>query len=238
MISEKAIIEMAGKLQTTELNVLREYYQHVFLSNLYQQGDSEAIFFKGGTALRIIYKSPRFSEDLDFSSTNYSVSKIEDVVLGALMEVGRENIETDIQDAKKTSGGYLASVSFGKAPSLSLKIEISFRERQIKGGVFNINSPLVLPYTVVALDKKEIVGQKLRALMERKKARDFYDLYFMLRADMVGSLLGGKKQTLLELVKKNKGMDFEKELKRFLPKAHWKIIKELPKALISELERV
>lgn len=238
MISEKAIIDMANKLQTTELNVLREYFQHSFLSGFYRLEESGSIFFKGGTALRLIYKSPRFSEDLDFSANTYSISKIEDAVLGALMEVGRENIETDISDAKKTSGGYLASILFGKNPGLSIKIEISLREKQINGGVFNINSSLALPYSVVALDKKEIVRQKLKALMERKKARDFYDLYFLLRADMVGGLLKGKKEGLIELVRRSRGMDFEKELKRFLPKAHWKIIKELPKALMSELERI
>ena len=48
-------------------NALREYFQHLFLQELYQLAGSEQMLFKGGTALRIIYGSPRFSEDLDFS---------------------------------------------------------------------------------------------------------------------------------------------------------------------------
>ena len=36
--------------------------------------------FKGGTALRIIFKSPRFSEDLDFSAYNISIPEINQLV--------------------------------------------------------------------------------------------------------------------------------------------------------------
>jgi predicted nucleotidyltransferase component of viral defense system len=38
-----------------------------FLSRLYSRRESENIFFKGGTALHLIFKAPRFSEDLDFT---------------------------------------------------------------------------------------------------------------------------------------------------------------------------
>ena len=48
-------------------NIVREYFQHIFLGELYKLPDAEKLLFKGGTALRIIYGSPRFSEDLDFS---------------------------------------------------------------------------------------------------------------------------------------------------------------------------
>ena len=48
-------------------NIVREYFQHVFLSELYKLPEAKRLLFKGGTALRIVYGSPRFSEDLDFS---------------------------------------------------------------------------------------------------------------------------------------------------------------------------
>ena len=68
MISKETIIALACRYQTSEFpNIVREYFQHVFLSGLYQLPDAEKMLFKGGTALRIIYGSPRFSENLDFS---------------------------------------------------------------------------------------------------------------------------------------------------------------------------
>jgi len=69
MISNEALQALATKLQTTELNVRREYFQHLFLSYFYQQPLTDRIYFKGGSALRMLYHSPRFSEDLDFSSS-------------------------------------------------------------------------------------------------------------------------------------------------------------------------
>ncbi|MFH1906126.1 MAG: nucleotidyl transferase AbiEii/AbiGii toxin family protein [Chloroflexota bacterium] len=45
----------------------RDYVQHLFLSVLYAR--SQALLFKGGTALRVVHRSPRYSEDLDFNTT-------------------------------------------------------------------------------------------------------------------------------------------------------------------------
>ncbi len=68
MITVETIEKLARQSQMSVFpNVVREYFQHVFLSKLYVLPESEQLLFKGGTALRIVYGSPRFSEDLDFS---------------------------------------------------------------------------------------------------------------------------------------------------------------------------
>ena len=68
MIAKESIKKLSLLLRTAEFpNVVREYFQHLFLSYLYSLEGSEKMLFKGGTALRIIYGSMRFSEDLDFS---------------------------------------------------------------------------------------------------------------------------------------------------------------------------
>jgi predicted nucleotidyltransferase component of viral defense system len=81
MISDDALLNLHNRYQTTDLNIRREYIQHLFLSYFYQQPQTNQIFFKGGTALRLIYKSPRFSEDLDFGSTLHDVNEIEKALL-------------------------------------------------------------------------------------------------------------------------------------------------------------
>ena len=43
----------------------RDYLQHLLLVLLYSR--SQALIFKGGTALRLVYRGGRYSEDLDFS---------------------------------------------------------------------------------------------------------------------------------------------------------------------------
>lgn len=49
---------------------LREVLQEIVLLGLYEAGFFEQAAFYGGTALRILHKLPRFSEDLDFSLLN------------------------------------------------------------------------------------------------------------------------------------------------------------------------
>ena len=67
MITKEQIHFLAKKKKINEATVFREYLQLLFLSKLYTKKQSENIFFKGGTALHLIYKAPRFSEDLDFT---------------------------------------------------------------------------------------------------------------------------------------------------------------------------
>ena len=49
------------------INALKEIFQEIALLGLYQGGFFEKAAFYGGTALRILYGLPRFSEDLDFT---------------------------------------------------------------------------------------------------------------------------------------------------------------------------
>lgn len=63
--------------------------------------------FKGGTALKIVYESPRFSEDLDFSRFKISVPSIEKLIEGSLIQIEREGISVEIVESKTTSNGSL-----------------------------------------------------------------------------------------------------------------------------------
>lgn len=237
MISNESIKTIAKKYQTTELNVRREYFQHLFLSYFYQQPHSDKIFFKGGTALRILYNSPRFSEDLDFSATMSDIKAIETSIVSTLEEIEREGVDTNIQEAKMTSGGYLAIISFViNHLTTSIQLEISLREKKKKGEAATIASDFMPSYTLMHLKKEDLIKEKIQALLSRKKPRDFYDVYFLLRANLVMV----KERALLSKVSqelKNTRISFEKELKLFLPKNHQMIIKNLKSALEREIKR-
>ncbi|PIU51647.1 hypothetical protein COS91_03400, partial [Candidatus Desantisbacteria bacterium CG07_land_8_20_14_0_80_39_15] len=112
MITLEFLENVSVKNQTNVVNVIREYCQHLFLSYFYQEDDSEQVLFKGGTALKIIHQSPRFSEDLDFSGFSISFKKIEDLLETILSKMEGEGIETDIVESKKTTGGYLGVIHF------------------------------------------------------------------------------------------------------------------------------
>jgi|SRR3989344_2933827 len=237
MISDESIRTIAKKYQTTELNVRREYFQHLFLSYFYQQPHSDKIFFKGGTALRILYNSPRFSEDLDFSANTSDIKAIETSIVSTLEEIEREGVDTNIQEAKTTSGGYLAILSFTISHvKISIQLEISLREKKKKGETATIVSDFMPSYLIVHLEKSELIKEKMQALLSRKKPRDFYDVYFLLRANLITI----KERAMLSMVSqelKNIRISFEKELKLFLPKNHQMIIKDFKTALEREIKR-
>lgn len=174
MLSSDKLRQLAVKKQTTELNARREYIQHILLSYFYQQPQSGNIFFKGGTALRFIYNSPRFSEDLDFSTPSSDIAAIEDAVQNTLTKVEREGIGTEIVESTPTTGGYLAIIEFHLVQEkIALQIEISFRDNDAQGEVVTIANDFVPPYTIMGLREEQLVKQKMRALLP-KNLRSFY----------------------------------------------------------------
>lgn len=237
MINTDTLRALATKLQTTELNVRREYFQHLFLSYFYQQRLTDQIYFKGGTALRMLYGSPRFSEDLDFSSSLSDIHALEGAILETLANIARENVVVDVTESKTTSGGYLAIITFraDHTPAL-VQIEVSLREGEKQGEAVTIISELVPAYTIIALVREQLIGEKIQALLFRKKARDFYDLYFILRANLLSPQEKEVLPQVLETLRKS-SIDFEQELKEFLPRSHWAIIRGFPALLEREIER-
>lgn len=237
MIADDALRTLATKLQTTELNVRREYLQQLFLSYFYQHPSTDQVYFKGGTALRMLYHSPRFSEDLDFSSAQSDIRALEEVILETLAAIARENINVDLTESKTTAGGYLAIVAFQTDHgSVLIQLEISLRAGEKKGQVVTIASDFIPAFTVIALAREQLVDEKIQALLSRRKARDFYDLYFILRANL---LPAHKKEVLGQALNtlRQSRIDFEKELKEFLPKSHWAIIRDFPAVLEREIAR-
>lgn len=238
MISEEEIQKLANKHQTYELNVRREYFQHLFLSYFYQQPKAADIFFKGGTALRLLYQSPRFSEDLDFNCSLIDYKEIENLLEETLNQIKKENIKFDLKEAKQTSGGFLAIISFEAFEQpIDIQLEISLREGEKKGEVMGVtDNDYVPPYNIIAVTQEQLVDEKMAALLSRKKPRDFYDLYFILRARM---LPPEKKSILPQALKalKESDINFEGELKRFLPKTHWAIIRDFKETLEREIQR-
>lgn len=228
---------LSTKLQTTELNVRREYIQHLFLSYLYKHPQAKNLFFKGGTALRLIFNSPRFSEDLDFDSRGFNLTDSENILLDTLKEIEREGWTTEIKESKETTGGYLAHIGFSWGKEvINLEVNISFRKKAINSELITVTSDNVLPYIVTILSQELLVKEKLTALFDRKKPRDFFDLYYMLRKGMVSVGDRGRLRLVADILKKM-NIDFEHELKIFLPKSHWAIIKDFDTVLIREISR-
>lgn len=248
MITTEIIEKLARHYQMSVFpNVVREYFQHVFLSKLYALPESEKLLFKGGTALRIVYGSPRFSEDLDFSlfevHPHETKKTVENFFIKVLAEMEQVGIHVQMSEKSNvTTGGYFGVATFRMPDYQPVDVEINISRRNgrdVRGEVDNVVSDFVPTYTVVHLPQQELVEEKIfGALRERKKPRDYYDLYFMMRHGML-SLEQKKRLAEIqnEIVAEAGEINFRSELGTFLPIDQQGIIRDFANTLAGELGR-
>ena len=248
MIAAEVLEGIARRYQTSLFpNVTREYFQHLFLSELYKLPMSEQIMFKGGTALRIVYGSPRFSEDLDFSLFKvpaHGVKKfVEDQFIQVLAAISQAGINVELGErSEKTSGGYFGTATFRMLDDQPVGVEINISDRngrEVKGEVETIAGDFISSYPLIHLPQHDLVEEKIfGALRSRKKPRDYFDLYFMMRKGMLASdqkqRLAGVKE---EIITEANAIDFRGELGTFLPADHQPIIRDFVRALDAEINR-
>ncbi|MBU4489429.1 MAG: nucleotidyl transferase AbiEii/AbiGii toxin family protein, partial [Actinobacteria bacterium] len=116
---------LAGELRIDVTQVVREYWEVVFLKGLLESGHGNGLVFKGGTALRLVYGSPRFSEDLDFSL-------LEDTLKGNLETLANDITEpfpqAEITDVAEKRWTYLCEIKITEgylSHPFRVKLEVS-----------------------------------------------------------------------------------------------------------------
>ncbi|MFA5069955.1 MAG: nucleotidyl transferase AbiEii/AbiGii toxin family protein [Patescibacteria group bacterium] len=245
MISQELIKKIASQNKTADFpNIVREYFQHLFLSELYRLSGAENLLFKGGTALRIIYGSPRFSEDLDFTLIGVEGYRkkefAESLFLSVLTEIEKIGIKVEInRKSDETREGYFGDANYQvyDYPETSVSINISSREgKDIKGEIDSIANDFIPTYNILHLSKNVLVEEKITAAITRAKPRDFYDVYFILRKNLLAT---ENKKILPDILDKlnNTDINFTQELGIFLPKDQQQIVKDFKNILTSEIKR-
>jgi predicted nucleotidyltransferase component of viral defense system len=140
------------------------------------------IAFRGGTAInKLLFKQPlRYSEDIDLVQTLAEpIGTTVDAVREALSWLGK---------CKREQAGHSMHLVFKFAPeadaqtTLKLKVEINTREHEALFGIrsypFEVESDWYQGKTeIVSFEPEEIFGTKLRALLQRRKNRDLFDLH-------------------------------------------------------------
>jgi predicted nucleotidyltransferase component of viral defense system len=140
-----------------------------------------AIAFRGGTAIhKLLFDRPlRYSEDIDLVQVRPEpIGDTIDAIRDALRWLGKCNRE---------QAGHSTHLVFKFAPEaepetrLKLKVEINTREHQnlfaLRKYPFSMESRWHQAQTeIVSFEPEEIFGTKLRALLQRRKNRDLFDL--------------------------------------------------------------
>lgn len=198
---------------------------------------SKILVFKGGTVLKKVYfKGYRFSEDLDFTLLNSEATNEQIFTwFREIFEYIRDeaNIPLEIIDNNEHEDGginfYIGYVGpfGGQRSNKKVKVDISRSEKLEFEPVFK---PAFLEYSdleehqLLCYPLEELLVEKLRSVMQRMQARDFYDIWYLLEVHKMDVDL-----YLSEFANKctNKGLssgDFQKKLKDRLPqyKGRWK----------------
>ena len=179
---EQLIAEQkARELKIDRVQVVREYWELIVLKGLYESTFGRYLIFKGGTALRLTYGSPRFSEDLDFSLAKDTLEGRFSSLIKKIITPFPDLSLTDLEEKFYT---YLAEIKV--TPNylphpFRIKVEIS--KRKIKNYRWELKL-LSSPATVVQVigqiaTLEQIYKDKLACLKGRAKHKDLFDLWYV-----------------------------------------------------------
>lgn len=225
MLDREFLQSLATKKQINELNVYREYCQHLFLSYFYSKKGSDKFLFKGGTALRIVFQSPRYSVDLDFSAGLINEKKIEDLLQGVIQDFQNEGLTlVGIPSSEPTSGGYIAFLDF-TSQLFNPRIQLNIQKKEagsLGSSSKLVNNDFIPSYSLVYLKDDILIAEKIQAFLTRENAkeRDFFDLYFILNNDYFRSLIKRDKSLKTKILTKLETIDdkqIKSGLKELLP---------------------
>lgn len=142
----------------------------------------ENLAFRGGTALHKLFMSPqaRYSEDIDLVQVNAGpIKETYDHIRDVLAFLGEPKVKQKLHN--NTLIFRLMSDTMPQLP-IRLKVEINCKEH------FSVLPMHLVPFSVenkwfsgecdiLTYQLDELIGTKLRALYQRRKGRDLFDLY-------------------------------------------------------------
>lgn len=183
MISKEMLLEVAKKKGlTNKEHIEKDYFQDLLLFHICKK--TNLLVFKGGTCLYKLYALPRFSEDLDFTLAGKTDAE-------AIIREIAGSLGAKITDVKKMNNSLIIKLAFEGILTArnTVRIDISLTNAVFGYDVKNYVSPYIdiNPFSLRTLGLKEILAEKIHAILAREKARDLYDLFFLLRfvdADM------------------------------------------------------
>ncbi|MBU4070428.1 MAG: nucleotidyl transferase AbiEii/AbiGii toxin family protein [Nanoarchaeota archaeon] len=125
--------------------------------------------FHGGTCIWRCYSGKRFSEDLDF----YFPKKID------LIEKLFQNLENkgfEIKKKKISDRSVYSELMYNRA---SVRLEATFQN--IRGVLLDYEKVDGTLISIYGLAVEQLLNEKINAYLSRKKIRDIYDIFFLMR---------------------------------------------------------
>jgi len=176
---------------------LREYFQKTVLYALSALNLSEYYIFQGGTALRIIYSSPRLSLDMDFTIIDRPIDDLKDDSIKIINFLDRFFSAFNLGVAKsrekmiREEGFYRFFIAFNTLnllrKKIKVKLELVVREYhniEFRREIILVDFPTRIAFGVRVKTPNQILVDKICSLaggMHREyvRWRDIFDIYWL-----------------------------------------------------------
>jgi predicted nucleotidyltransferase component of viral defense system len=203
----------------------KDYFLALVSKIIYDSALSETLVFKGGTAIYHCYLPQlRFSENLDFTSLDNSleIETIKSIFTPYdFIEIKEEFVSPATIKIKRLKyAGPLNLPNF-------LKIEVDKKQNVVlPAKKMEYKNFWKVDSKITVMDIKEICAEKIRALSDRARYRDFYDLCSIL------DNFGINIKDIFELVRQK---EIRKTISKELIASNWKVVKQEKK---EELKKI
>jgi predicted nucleotidyltransferase component of viral defense system len=168
-------------------NAEKDYIIDIALLSISRNTKDEMVF-KGGTCLSKFYKIGRFSEDIDFTlRKELDIGGLLRKIVSDLRSFG---MESEIRQERRAFNSIMSAIRTkgplyrGTPNSVSsLKIDINTKSSIDMEPLVSTYNPIytdIPSFSLPVMQEKEILAEKVRAIMTRAKARDVYDVWFLL----------------------------------------------------------
>jgi predicted nucleotidyltransferase component of viral defense system len=169
-----------------QASIAKEIIQRHILDALYQNELLKNTAFIGGTALRLLYNSPRYSEDLDFHAyAPQNIQKWKTTLAAGMKEIG---VLATIETALKTwldnennqihvfyLNTYQAEFNSFAPNGLSIRLEIDMTPLPKEKRATKTMHVSTYKIPIPTLELPSLMVGKLCALLNREKSRDWID---------------------------------------------------------------
>jgi predicted nucleotidyltransferase component of viral defense system len=192
--------------------MLVEYLQYELLDSLFKNPAASALSFIGGTAIRILHDSDRFSEDLDFDNFGLSFARFEELLKTACRDMQYKGFLVEYRIVEK--GAWHCYIRFpeilhraGLTSDAQRKILIRIDSEE-KAMLYEQQKPFLNKFAVyrqiLAAPAGILLSQKMMTILYRKreKGRDLYDASFLMGLadpdfDYIGRIIGLERAEFL-----------------------------------------
>jgi predicted nucleotidyltransferase component of viral defense system len=220
-------------------DIFNQYRENTIIEVVQALSKSEAgshIVFKGGTALKLFYNLPRYSEDIDYDSTG----KLSPLDLTEIIKTVIAKQRWEITDDAIKYNTILVELRFaGPERNFRVKIEISTRKKELSTTILSLRG-----VPVVSLEPSFLMTEKLITFVDRKAGRDFFDAWFILNNAYpldegliinVFDDISRFYKTLLEILKKADSKKIQQDTGKLLSLDHRNWIKT---SFLADFERI